>query len=424
MSSTIQGAATAGPGRFRTFSSLRHRDYRYLWASSFFSAAGDWIQQLTMGWLMYELTRDPFLVGALAASRSIPFLFVGPISGVLSDRMDRRKLLMANQFFLAASASVLATLVVGEWVHPWHLFFFNVLNGAGFAFSTPLRQALIPQVVPRSEFTNAIALNSTAININRVTGPALGGIFIAAFGAGTNYAVQAGCYIAVALMVLQVRVESKPAPKPVAARPSPLSDMREGFAYVLHNRRLSAVILLSFIPSIFMMPFATSLMPVFSKEVLDFGPEGLGMLSAMMGAGGLTGTLIVATLSRTTGSDIQQVLAALSAGVCLIIFSQTDAAGLAIPFLIGMGIGQMVFITTNNTVVHSLVSDELRGRVLSLYLLNLGLGPIGGFMAGALADRLDAPTAMLIGGCTTIGLVLLIAVRFRMARLPWADNTH
>lgn len=397
----------------QTFAALRHRDYRYLWISSFFYSAAEWVQVVTLGWLIYEITHSPFQVGALGAMRTLPFLVIGPAGGVIGDRMDRRTLLILNQVFVAAAALTLAILVGTGRIEVWHLYVLSLLTGTGFAFSAPLRHALVVNTVPRADVQNAVALNAMAMNITRVLGPAVGGLMITVFGAATNFFIQAACYTVVGFMAFMIRVRYQPG---AAAKTSPVADLKEGLAYVLSRRRLAAVILLAFIPGFFQMAFTVGLLPVFAKDVLGQESSGLGFLLAMVGVGGVAGTLIVATMGRKTKGDVFQVLAGIGGGVAIIATGLTANFVLAVAFLVAGGIAQMVFISMNTAVIQTISPDALRGRVMSLYLLNLGMTPLGAFAAGALADVFNVSVAMVVGGAATIVLVLVVALRFGMTR--------
>ena len=394
---------------FRTFSSLRHRNFRYLCVSSLFYSTAEWVQTVTMGWLMYELTGSRFAVGALWAVRALPSPIVSPIAGVLTDRMSRRKLLIGNQIYVASIAVLLALLVASDRATATHLYLFAALNGAGTAFGTPLRQTLVANTVPPEDMQNAIGLNSTALTLMRIVGPAIGGVMIVLFGPGTNFLIQAGCDVGMGATVFLIRLEYRQGSKKAA---SPLADMREGFAYITGRRRLMGLVIIAYVPAIFMMPFSAGLLPVFSKDILKQDAGGLGMLLAMIGIGALIGTLAIATMKTKGASDVAQVAAGACGGLSLIVLSQMSVTGAAIPFCMGIGLGQMIFINLNNTVVQTITPDALRGRVLSIYSLFIGIGPAGGFLSGLTAQALGVTSAMAIGGGVTIGLVLLIALRF------------
>ena len=204
-------AETVSPRpRFQTFSSLRHLDFRYLCAGTFMMSAGQWIQQVTLGWLVYELTGNSVLLGALNGLRALPFLVTGPMAGVAADRMDRQKLMLRTQYLLIATAIVMGGLVVSGWLQVWHIFVFTLITGIGWTFSEPVRQSLIPSVVPKAELANAIALNSGGFNLMKIIGPALGGVMIALFGAGGNFFVQSAAYVGVLVMIYLMHVPPTP----------------------------------------------------------------------------------------------------------------------------------------------------------------------------------------------------------------------
>ncbi len=400
------------PGRLAIFSSLKHHNFRYLWVGTFFASAGDWIQQVTLGWLIYELTDSALLVGTLQAARMLPTLVVAPISGVFSDRMDRRKLLMASQVYLACMALGLALLIKFGHVQVWHLFAFTTLTGMGFAMNNPLRQALVANTVPREGLSNAVALNSMAFNINRVLGPGVAGLLIGLFGPGNNFLIQSVCYVGAAAMVFPIRLETQHLSGRQGS--SPMSDLREGLAYVFHERTILALVLMATIPWLTLMPFTTGLLPVFSKDVLHQGPQGLGLLFSLFGIGGMLGTLIIASLG--TRSGVIQVLAGACSGLALIGVSRSTSMAVALPLLVVEGIGQMVFFVINNTVLQTIIPDSMRGRVSSIYMLSLGIAPLGSVIAGIVALRFGAPTAMLIGGGLTAGFMLLVGLRLQVFR--------
>ena len=412
----VEGLARPPHGlpSLRTFSSLRYRTYRYLWGSTLFSSAGNWIQQVTLGWLAYDLTGSAFLVGTLHGLRALPFLLVGPVGGVIADRTDRRKLLLGNQLFLALLALGFAVLVVSGHLEVWHLFVFTFLSGAGWAFNNPVRQALVANSVPRSELMNAIALNSVAFNINRVLGPAAGGVLIAFFGPGTNFFIQAACYVGVFLMVLPIRVPQEGLAALHGRHGASLgSSLVAGLRYVAREETTLALILVALIPSLFIMPFISGLMPVFSEEVLGAGPSGLGLLLSFFGLGALVGVLGLASLGTVQRRGLVLLGAAMAAALGMLLFSQTRWLPLSLLTLMLVGGAHMVYMATNNTILQTITPDEYRGRVMSIYMLDHGLVPLGGLLAGTLAQFYGSPLAILAGGLVTVTLVLLVPLRFK-----------
>src|SRR4030095_12289334 len=280
--------------RLQTFSSLRHLDFRYLCAGTFMMSAGQWIQQVTLGWLVYELTGNSVLLGALNGARAAPFLVTGPMAGVAADRMDRRKLLLYTQWALIITAVAMGALVASPYLSVWHIFLFTLITGIAWTITEPVRMSMIPNVVPKEDLANAVALNSGGFNLMKVIGPALGGGLIAWFGAADNFFVQAIAYSGVLAMIYLMHVSPHRAE---AKRDTALANLKEGFAYVWSTPAVLALLTLAYVPRVFAVPYQT-LMPVFQKDVLKIGPEGLGLLMAAPGVGAVIAVLALASLAN------------------------------------------------------------------------------------------------------------------------------
>ena len=401
-----------GPGRPRldlqTFSALRHRDFRYLWIGIFFMGAGQWVQQLTLGWLIYDMTGSAVLLGALNGLRTLPFLVSAPSAGVAADRMDRRTLLLNTQVLLSITALLMAILVVTGMVQVWHLFLFTLITGIGWAFNQPVRQALVPALVPKEDLSNAIALGSMGLNITKAIAPMAGGLLIAWFGAGGNFFVQAAAYLLVLIMVYQIRLEPPPTR---VHQSSAFADLKDGLQYVGSNRLMLALIVCSLVPQVFAMPYQI-LMPIFQKDVLGVGPEGLGMLMAAPGVGAVASMLLYASVDHRLRRKGPILLGALILlGICLILFSQATSLPLAIMALLAVGGCQIIFMTTAMTMLQTLAPDALRGRVLSIYMLDRGLQPAGAFLAGVTTSFVGAPLTIAMMGLIVILLAVLVGWR-------------
>jgi MFS transporter, DHA1 family, staphyloferrin A biosynthesis exporter len=394
--------------RFHTFSSLRYLDYRYLWTGTLMMSAGQWIQQVALGWLVYEITGSSVMLGVLNGLRALPFLVTGPMAGVAADRMDRRQLMLRTQHVLIATAFLMAGLVASGWLQVWHIFVFTLITGVGWSFSEPVRQSLIPTVVPKAELVNAIALNSAGFNLMKVVGPALGGVMIALFGAAGNFLVQGAAYVVVLLMIQSMSVAPTPAQ---ARRSSALASLKEGFAYVRSTPTVLALMILAYVPRVFAVPYQT-LMPVFQKDVLHVGPEGLGMLIAAPGLGAVLAVLTLASISnRMKRQGLMLVGSTIMLGLSLILFSQTTSFLFALLVLVIAGAFQMVFLASTSTMLQLIVPDELRGRVMSLYMLDRGLMPAGALFAGVVAHLVGAPLAVTSMGVIVVLLTLIVAWR-------------
>ena len=411
----IESAASARPRGIvaQTFTSLTHRNYRYLWLGTVFMSAGQWIQQVTLGWLVYDLTSSSVLLGVLNGLRALPFLIASPIAGVFADRMDRRRLILACECFLAILTVLMGVLVASGTLAVWHLFTFTVLTGVAWAFVDPIRQSLVPVLVPKRDLMNAVALNSSAFNMTKIVGPSLGGLLIVAFGAAGNFFVQGLAYALVLAIVYRMAV---PATPPEARRTTPLANLKEGLSYVWSTPIVFALMTAALVPRVFAMPFQT-LMPVFQKDVLRVGPEGLGMLLAAPGLGALLAGLALATLSsRIKRQGVFMLVSLVVLGILMILFAWTTSFPLSLLTLMAQGVFQIFYMATTHTMIQLIVPDHLRGRVMSIYALDRGLMPVGAMFAGVCAHYLGAPMAVSSMGAIVIVLALLIAWRAPVVR--------
>ena len=392
--------------RFKIFASLHHLDYRYLWTGTLMMSAGQWIQQVTLGWLLYDLTGNSMLLGALNGLRALPFLVTGPMAGVAADRMDRRKLLLQTQWVLIITAVLMGALVASPFLHVWHIFVFTLITGVAWTITEPVRMSMIPNVVPKKDLANAVALNSGGFNLMKVIGPALGGGLIAWFGAAENFFLQAIAYAGVLAMIYWMHI---PPHRAEAKRNSAVANLKEGFAYVWSTPAVLALMSLAYVPRIFAVPYQT-LMPVFQKDVLKIGPEGLGLLMAAPGLGAVIAVLTMASLgTRIKRQGLLLVGSIVVLGAFLILFSQITWFPLALVALVLVGIFQMFFLASTATILQMIVPDELRGRVLSLYMLDRGFMPLGALFAGTTAHFIGAPLTVATMGAIVILLTLIVA---------------
>ena len=397
-----------------TFDVLRYPDYRNLWIGNLFSSAGQWIQQVTIGWLTYEITGSAFLLGAVNGFRSVPLLFLAPFGGVAADRVDRKKLMMTTQLYLMVVAAIFAAVVATGNARVWNIIVFTLLTGVAWAFNMPVRQSVVPNLVPRASLTQAVALNSAGFNITRILGPSLGGLLIAAIGSAGNFGIQALMYVGVATMIWRVKI---PAAKRARRELTVWRNLAEGATYVWRHPTLRSQMALALIPVVVALPYG-SLMPVFAKDVLGVGPEGYGVLMAAPGIGALVGTLTIATLGNVKRKGWLLFGSLIGLGLSLLLFAQCRSFALSLPLLALAGGFQMTYMTTNQTLLQMSTPDEYRGRVMGIYMLDQGLLPLGSLMAGALAGVWGAPFAVtLMGGSVLALTVIAFAVMPAMRRV-------
>ena len=405
----------AGLGR-RTFAALRHRDFALLWTGLTITSSGQWLQQITLSWLIFDMTGSAFQLGTLNGLRMLPFLFTSLICGVLADRMDRRRLMLFTQVYLVVITLVMALLLLSGRAVVWHLYVFTFVSGLGWSFTMPVRQALVPVLVPRQDLMNAIALTSATFNIARVIGPATGGVLLATLGSGGNFLVQVGMYAAVVGLVAAMRVPVLPAVQTEPGRGTSMwESLLEGFLYIRGNRLVVTLLLLSLVTMLLGMPYQ-SLLPIFAEEIHHIGSGGLGLLMACAGLGSIVATLAIAGAGDLPRKGRVQLLALGATGVALALFSQMTWLPLTILFLMLVGGCQMLGMTINQTLLQTAITDEMRGRVSSVHMLDAGLMPLGSLAAGSIAEVIGAPATVTLMGAALAGVAALALVRLKILR--------
>ncbi|MBI4336796.1 MAG: MFS transporter [Chloroflexi bacterium] len=398
----------------RTFSSLRYPNFRLLWASTFLVAAAHTLERITLGWLVYDVSQSPFLVGMSQGLQTLPLLVIGPLVGAIADRMDRRRLLFFSQAILVVVVLAFAAYVASGARQVWPLLVFALLSGVGWAFNTLPRQALLGASVPRGELLNAYALNNTAFSTMGVLVPAIGGFLIAWAGPALNFFLEGALYIGFAAMIL--RVGTTPVGLSAGQRAPMMRNILEGMRYVLKEPVTLGLIGVAMVPALFIMPFANGLMPVYAKEVLGKGPEVLGVLLSSIGVGSLLGMMLLASLGDVRRKGYLLFGTAIFAGLMLVAFSISSWFPLSVGLLLLVGAGHMVYIAAVESAIQVITPDGYRGRVLSIFALTFGVSFCGSLLAGGLAQVFGAPLALLTGGLVTSALLVGIALRFSALR--------
>ena len=398
-----------------TFAALGYRNFRLLWLTTIFTSSGNWVQQVTLGWLAYDITKSPVQVALVMGVRAVPMLSA-PLSGVIADRFDRRRLLMLDHVVLVALALAFAAVVLANVLAVWHLYVFSFLTGVAWSLNNPLRQVLVGNSVPRESLMNAIALNSMAFNSMRMVGPAIGGALIVLLGPGVNFLLQALLYLGVLVALVPFRPEYAMASRGSKTQ-SWARDFVDGLRYVRSNNTALTAMLLSFIPMFTLMSFITTQMPVYAAVVIGDEEGGaLGVLFTAMGVGGFVGTIIIARFSRMRQKGRLVIVSVAASALMLIIMSQIESLYLAAAVLAAQQLFFIGVMTTINTILQATTPDEMRGRVMGLFMLDVGLQPLGGFVAGLLAEAFSVSTAWLVGGLTGLSARLFVAV---FARSFW-----
>ena len=383
-------------GGISTFRSLKYPDYRITWFGNLFSSSGQWIQQVTLGWLAYDMTGSGFLLGAINGFRALPLLFLGPFGGVAADRFDRKKLMLLTQTFLMVTALAMGLIIAVGELKVWHLFAFTLMTGVAWAFNMPVRQSVIPNLVPKADLMNAMALNSAGFNLTRIVGPTAAGVLIAELGPADNFFLQAGAYFVVAMSVLKLTIPDARRSNTASVR----ENLAEGARYVFGNQTMRTLMMLALVPVVVALPYFT-IMPIFAQDVLNKGEVGFGLLLSAPGIGAVIGTLTIASLSGIERKGPLLLGAVFTLGIMLILFSLSRSFWLSFGLLIIIGAVQMTYMTTNQTLLQLIIPDELRGRVMGIYMLNQGLLPFGALFAGGLSDLIGAPLAVTTMGSIT-----------------------
>ncbi len=398
---------------------FHHRNFRLFFAGQGISMIGTWVQQIAQAWLVYRLTGSPFLLGLTSFAGQIPILFLAPLGGLLSDRFDRRRILLTTQALLMCQALLLAALTLTGLVHVWHVIALAFFYGLVMGFDTPVRQSLLIGLVgQRADLPNAIALNSMLMNASRMIGPSIAGLLLAFVSEGWCFLINAGTYCAILAAAAALRI----APLAHAKRPaSTLHGLREGIGYALASRPIRTLLPLLALMSFMASPYV-SLMPVMARQVLGGGAGTVGFLVGAAGLGALLGTSWLA--SRGTASGLPRVIAfsSATAGTALLLFSFSRSLWLSLPLMTCVGFGIIVTAASINTILQTIVEDDKRGRVMSFYTMAfLGVAPLGALWAGTLAGWIGAPATLGIGGCCCLlGALLYSRVAARLVVSPAA----
>jgi len=393
------------PAALRAF---RHRNYRLFFAGQIISLSGTWMQTVAQSWLVYRLTESAVLLGAVGFASQLPVFLLAPLGGVVADRFSRHRLLIATQSASMVLALLLATLTLTGYVQVWHVFVLASLFGTINAFFIPAQSAFVVDMVGKQDLMNAIALNSSMVNGARIVGPALAGMLVAAVGEGWCFLLNGLSYVAVLGALMRMRLSAHVRVPLVG---SPLRNVVEGFRYVARTPPVRALLLLLGLVSLFGMPYVV-LMPIFAADILHGGASGLGILMGASGIGALAAALTLAARNRLIGLGRWVAMAAGGFGVSLILFSLSRSFWLSAMLLVPVGFSMMTQMASSNTLVQSMVPDELRGRVMSVYsMMFMGMAPFGALMSGSIAHHLGAPGTVALGGAVCIAGAIFFALR-------------
>lgn len=393
---------------------LRYRNFRLFITGQSVSLVGNWMQQVAMGWLVYRLTNSAFLLGLVAFGAQGPSFILAPFAGVLADRLNRRRMIIAAQAVMMIQATILTALVVTDAVQFWHVLVLSTVFGCASAFDIPARQSFLLEMIDnRQDLPNAIALNSSIFNAARLVGPAIAGFMIAQFGEGVAFLCNSLSYIAVLAALFAIRVTPRPR-KPGSHRI--FETLHEGFSYAFNFAPIRDVLLLVAVVALFGAPYSV-LMPVIAVNTLQGDARTLGFLMSATGFGALAGALFLAARESVRGLSRVVVSSATLFGVSLIGLAFSRWLALSCALLALAGFGLMVQMAASNTFLQTVVHDDKRGRIMSLYTMAfIGTAPFGSLLAGALAERIGAAITIAGGGAVCLVGVMLFARRIPVFR--------
>lgn len=388
--------------------SLRHRNYRLFFGGQGISLVGTWMQQIALGWLVYRLTDSAFLLGLVGFAGQIPTFILASFAGVLADRFNRHHIIILTQTLAMIQAAILAVLTLTNTIQIWHIIFLSVFIGIVNAFDMPTRQSFIVDIVDdKTDLPNAIALNSSMFNAARLVGPTIAGIMISLLGEGLCFLLNAISYIAVIVALLMIHI----IPKPEIIKPEKvLKGLKDGLKYAYKFKPIKVLLLFLGLVSLTGGPY-TVLMPIFAKDILKGNANTLGLLFGAVGVGALTGAIYLASRKSVLGLGKWIAISATIFAIGLILFSFSQNLIFSLVLLSFTGFGMMVQMASTNTLLQTLVDDDKRGRIMSLYVMAfMGTAPIGSLVAGTLASKLGAPFTIFSGGLICLAGTIAFAV--------------
>jgi MFS family permease len=396
--------------RMHQLAALRNRGFRLLWIDTLFSSTARWADIVVIGWLTLELTDSPLMVGIVAGSKMAGYV-AAPFMGVVADRMDRRLLLITAAGVNLAVAVAMLLLFVSGWLLLWHVIALALASSLTWSMDNPSRQVLVADLVGQENLTNAIALNAVAVEITVVVGPALGGLLIPVLGMSGAYALIAGMFLIDVLVLLRMP-GAKHLAQPV--RESPGTSLLGGLRYAWSNQTVFMLLLIAFLLNLLAAPYRYSFLPLFARYILDAGPTGYGMLTAMAGFGALVAGLWFVSLGNVGGKG-RLVWSGLAWPASLLLFSVSTWYYFSLALVFLAGLTQAIAWTVIATLILSNTAPPMRGRVMGLRTGVVIALPLGNFLAGAVAERFGAPLAQ--GAYAASALFIMLAIVLLVPKL-------
>jgi MFS family permease len=414
-------AQTSAHSLSHAWRALRHRNFRLFFAGQSISLIGTWMTRVATAWLVYRLTKSAVLLGTVSFAGQIPTFLLAPLAGVLVDRWNRRTVLAWTQALAMVQSLALAFLTLTHRITIAEVLILSAFQGCINAFDMPGRQSFMLEMVEgRDDLSNAIAINSSMVNLARLVGPSLAGMLIAVTSEGWCFFIDGVSYIAVIASLLRMRLPARTGAKLAAAArragDSLLIQLKEGWDYVRGFAPIRTILLLFALVSLMGIPFVV-LMPIFAAQVLKGGPHTLGFLMGAMGVGSLGSALSLVLRKSVRGLLKMIPIAAAVFGAGLILFGLSHVVWLSMLMLLAVGFGMMQGLTASNTIIQTIVPEDKRGRVMSYYTVAfVGMSPFGSLLAGALANFVGAPGTVIISGVSCIAGAAWFATRIDVIR--------
>ena len=397
----------------RIFTAFEYRDFRLMWTGACTSSVGTWMQKLAQSWLVLQLSGSAFMLGLDSFLGEIPIFLLALVAGVAADRIDRRRLLIYSQLVQMTCAFTLAWLFALGAVEVWHILTLSFVVGTAQAFGAPAYQSLLPSLVPREHLPNAIAMNSIQFNLARVVGPALGGLALAKLGASWCFGLNGLSYLAVIATLLMI----KPMFTPSRTKESVGESMRQGLRFINRQVGIKTVIAVSFVCTSLGVSIVTFL-PVFARDVYRGNEATYTLLLTVEAAGAICGALLVAFRGKKANLWPEAMASLVGLGACMAGFSLVPSLALALVFLFFGGVALISCFAMMNSLIQFAATDEMRGRVMSIYNIAFRGGmPIGSLITGKLIEEYSARPVVAAEGAmlALLGLALLATNRRLMA---------
>jgi len=395
----------------RMFEALAYPKFRRYWSSNLAAVSGQQMMWLAQGWLIYDLTDSAVYLGYVGLATAGPAILLNLVGGVVADRLDQRRVIFSTQVITAASVLILATLTALDLVRVWHLLAVAFVSGSMQAFNNPARQAILRQLVDRKDLTKAVQLNSIVWQATRIVAPAAGGLIYGFAGPAATFYLCGAAFFVLGAVVAGIDIE-----QPLRERrDSVFGDLNEGISFIRTNFVFAFLIGMSFFNSFFGFS-SQQLLPVFARDILEVGPEGLGVLFSASGVGSMFGVFALGYFGEAERKGALVIGGATAFGSFIVLFALSTFYPLSLAAIFCMGAAGTIYMITVQVVLQVRVPDALRGRVMGIYGITHNIGPLGSLQAGFLADEFGAPAAMVVGGAAIIAFAVGVAASRREVR--------